>query len=102
MDNTIKDKVCIYSYNSRGSSQEKLTFIQNLISITVSKLPIFCIQEHFLLRGSLRKMSSFFKESSVLAKPAYKDSNIQVKGRAKGGLAIIIPKSLRKNVSVIT
>ena len=102
MDNTTKQKFCIYSYNSRGSSQDKLNYIENLISLSGDKIPIFCIQEHFLLRNSLRKLSSFFTASSVLAKPAFKDFNIQVRGRAKGGLAIIVPKTLRKNVKIIS
>ena len=101
MDNTANQKLCIYSYNSRGSSQEKLQFIQNLISLSGAKTPIFCVQEHFLLRSSLRKLSSYFTESSVIAKPGYKDFNVQVKGRAKGGLAIIVPKSIRKSIKII-
>ena len=100
MDNTTRKQLCIYSYNSRGSSQDKLSFIQSLINLSGSKIPIFCIQEHFLLRGSLRKLSSSFKESSVIAKPAYKDFSIQTKGRAKGGLATIVPKSMRKNIII--
>ena len=100
MDNTT-DKLCIYSYNSRGSSQEKLFYVQNLMDLTGSKTPIFCIQEHFLMRSSLRKLSSFFSGSSVIAKPAFKDTNVQNRGRPKGGLAIIVPKLFRKNIKII-
>ena len=100
MDYTTKQKLCVYSSNSRGSSQDKLTFIQSLINLSGSKIPIFCLQEYFLLRGSLRKLSSFFKESSVIAKPAYKDLSIQMKGRAKVRLATIVPKSMRKNIII--
>ena len=74
--------------------------MQNLIGLTGDKIPILCIQEHFLLRNSLRKLTSFFKQSSVLAKPAYKGIE-QMQGRAKGGLAMIVPKNMRKNAKII-
>jgi hypothetical protein len=72
-----------------------------MISLSGNKLPIFCIQEHFLLRNNLKKLSNYFKKSAVLAKPATKDFNVQNKGRPKGGLAIIVPKSLRKSIKLI-
>ena len=37
----------------------------------------------------------------VIAKPAYKDTNTQTRGRAKGGLAIIMPKHVRKHIKII-
>ena len=64
-------------------------------------MPIFCVQEHFLLRNNLRKLSNYFKQSSVLAQPASKDFNVQNRGRPKGGLAIIVPKKLRKSIRII-
>ena len=36
----------------------------------------------------------------MLAKPAFKDNN-QIAGRAKGGLAIIVPKNMRKYVKLL-
>ena len=83
MDTQIKKNICIYSYNSRGSSVEKLDFIDDLINISSDQLPIFCIQEHFLLRNNLYKLSQHFSKSSVLSVPAHKDFNIQNKGRPK-------------------
>ena len=62
---------------------------------------MFCVQEHFLLRNNLRKLSNYFKTSAVIAKPATKDFNLQHKGRPRGGLAIIVPKGLRKSIKLI-
>ena len=98
MDST---KLCLYSYNSRGSSEIKLEYIQNMISLSGNNLPVFCVQEHFLLRNNLRKLSNYFKTSAVIAKPATKDFNLQHKGRPRGGLAIIVPKGLRKSIKLI-
>ena len=94
-------QLCLYSYNSRGSNDMKLQYIRDMISLSGNKLPIFCVQEHFLLRSNLRKLSNYFKQSSVLAQPATKDFNVQNRGRPKGGLAIIVPKKLRKSIKII-
>ena len=101
MDSQNKKDMCIYSYNSRGSSHEKLDLINDLLDMSINQLPIFCIQEHFLLRNNLYKINQHFKRSSVLSVPAYKDFNIQDKGRPRGGLAIIVPKEIRKYVKII-
>ena len=90
MDNTTNE-ICMYSYNTRGSSELKLKFIQDLISLTGNRIPVFCIQEHFLLRNNLKKLSSFFLNSSVISKPAFKNFEVQNRGRPKGGLSIIVP-----------
>ena len=96
-----KTNICLYSYNSRGNSNEKLDFIDSLISLSGINIPIVCIQEHFLLRNNLGKLSKKFNKSSVISKPAFKDFSIQTKGRPKGGLAVILPKQLRKYVKII-
>ena len=101
MDSTSKADICIYSYNSRGSSEEKLDFISDFIDISRNQIPIFCIQEHFLLRNNLYKLTKYFRNSSVLSVPAFKDFNIQEKGRPKGGLSIIIPKKMRKFTKIL-
>ena len=50
MDST---KLVIYSYNSRGFSQDKQYVCNHLISISGEKLPILCNQENFLLKANL-------------------------------------------------
>ena len=93
--------ICIYSYNIRGSGGNKLDFINDLLEIPQRNIPIFCIQEHFLLRNNVYKLSKAFKNHAVLAKPAYKNFNVQDTGRPMGGLATIIPKGWRKNVTIL-
>ena len=100
MADTTKE-VCLYSYNSRGSSDLKLKFMQDLIDLSGNKIPIFCIQEHFLLINNLKKVSNYFSTSSVISKPAFKNFEVQNRGRPRGGLAIILPKYLRKSVKII-
>ena len=55
---TKDDKVCVYSYNSRGFSDLKQDFIRLLISdhVTGNKLPILCNQENFILRDNSYKL----------------------------------------------
>ena len=101
MDNKNKTNMCIFSYNSRGCSREKFSFINDLIKVSGSQIPIFCIQEHFLMRNNLYKLSNAFKSSSVFSVPAYKNFHVQDAGRPRGGLSIILPKELRKCVKFI-
>ena len=100
MDNS-SSKICLYSYNSRGSSEEKLNYIQDIINVSGNKIPIFLVQEHFLLRSNIYKLSKFFNTSAVLAKPAFKNFETQNTGRPMGGLATIVPKYLRKHTKVM-
>ena len=93
--------ICLYSYNSRGSSTEKLSYIDNLINLCGNKIPILLLQEHFLLRSNVYKLSKFFSNSAVLAKPAFKKFENQNTGRPMGGLAVIMPKHLRKSTKII-
>ena len=64
-------------------------------------VPIFCLQEHFLLRENIYKLSKHFGKFSVLGKPAHKNFQIQDKGRPMGGLATIVPKFLRKHTTIL-
>ena len=52
-----KFDVCIYSYNSHESSEEKLNFIQDIISLPLKRISIMFIQEHFLLRSNCYNLS---------------------------------------------
>ena len=101
MDST-NQTICLYSYNSRGSNSEKLDFINDVLDIPTNHLTIFCLQEHFLLRNNLYKLSQKFSKYSVLARPAYKNFQVQDKGRPMGGLAMIIPKNIRKHTTILT
>ena len=101
MNNTNQSSICIFSYNSRGSSREKLCFINSLIKASGSDIPIFCIQEHFTMRNNLYKFSKTFVNFSVFSVPAVKDFEAQDRGRPKGGLSIILPKEFRKSIKLL-
>ena len=99
MDNQSTE-VCFYSYNSRGIGANKVQFINDLLSLP-SKPSVFCLQEHFLLRNNLYKLSKSFPDYAVIPKPAYKNFSSQNSGRPMGGLATIVPKDWRKYVTVL-
>ena len=102
MDNNINKNICLYSYNSRGSREMKLDFINDVIKLcSGTNIPIFCIQEHFLLRSNLYKISKNLPSHSVVAKPAYKDFKTQDRRKPMGGLATIVPKFIRKKITLI-
>ena len=100
MDNT-NQTICLYSYNSRGSSSDKLDFVNDILEIPSNHFSIVCLQEHFLLRNNLYKLSKQFRNHSVLAKPAFKNFQVQNTGRPMGGLATIIPKKFRKLITIL-
>ena len=100
MDSTTS-RICIYSYNTRGSSENKLRFINDILEVSARNSSIFCIQEHFLLRNNVYKLSKNLPNFAVLAKPAFKNFHVQNTGRPMGGLAIIIPKGWRKNTTIL-
>ena len=97
-----ESKLCIYSYNSRGIGSNRSEFINDLLSLPIKHIPIFCIQEHFVLRGNLYKLSQVFHNYTVLPKPAIKNFDIQDSGRPMGGLATIIPREFRRFVTVLS
>ena len=66
-----------------------------------NRINIFSIQEHFLLRNNLYKLSNAFEDYAVIDKPAYKNFYSANPGRLMGGLATIMPKKCRKFVELV-
>ena len=93
--------VCFYSQNVRGTGSNKLQFIRDILSLSSRKIQIFCIQKHFLLRNNLYKLSNAFDGYAVISKPAFKDFHSVNSGRPMGGLATILPKNLRKFITLV-
>ena len=58
----IKDKICIFSYNSRGFGNEKQDICKILMTKTEEYYPILCNQENFLLQGN----SYLIKNASLI------------------------------------
>ena len=94
-------EICCYSYNCRGIGSNKIQFINDLLDISSNNMPVLCLQEHFLLRNNVYKLCKGLKNYTVLPKPAHKDFQSLDYGRPKGGLATVIPTSLRKYVTVL-
>ena len=88
-------KVCIFSYNSRGFSDIKKTFCNYLIKASGNKISILCNQENFILRANSYILDQTFSESHIVFKPAEKDQNA---GRPKNGMFIAVPDSLKKTL----
>ena len=86
------------SYNSRGFSDQKINFIRHLMSSAVVgfKIPILCLQEHFILKGNSYKIKQSLPECHVAIKPAIKE--VLDKGRPRNGMAIVLPESFKNSV----
>ena len=66
-----------------------------------NRINIFSIQEHFLLRNNLYKLSNAFEDYAVIDKPAYKNFYSANSGRPMGGLVTSMPKRCRKFVELV-
>ena len=100
---TVTQKpVCIISWNSRGSSEQKLQFMNHLVSPQVigDNIPILCNQENFILKANVYRIFQSVPGFYFFINPAIKDSHDR--GRPRNGMFIGIPeyiKSFVKDVS---
>ena len=74
-----KGSLCIFSYNSRGFTEEKQDIVKLLFVDTDEYYPIVCNQENFLLKGNRYKIKQCLPNSKIIFKPATKE------GRPKQG-----------------
>ena len=87
-------QVCVLSYNSRGFCESKQQFCDNLsTNLCGNRIPILCIQEHFLLRGNSYIAQQALPQSHIFFKPAVKTD--QDNGRPKNGMLIAVPKNIK-------
>ena len=92
--NISKDNLCMFSYNTRGFGVEKQMHCKYLLENTASdQIPILCNQEHFLMKANCRNITNALPGFHAIIKPAIKGD--YVCGRAKGGLFIAFPDSLK-------
>ena len=68
--------ICIMSWNSRGSSKQKLQLMNKLVSqeIVGEKIPILCNQENFILKANLYKLYQEVPGFHFFANPAIKET----------------------------
>ena len=90
-----KDSVCLFSYNSRGFTEEKQDICRMLFMNNTQYFPILCGQETFLLKGNSYKISQCLPNARIIFKKAEKDS---FEGRPKNGMFIAIPRELNELV----
>ena len=102
IQNNQTKNVCILSWNSRGSSQQKLDFFNYLVSpqIVGDKIPILCNQENFILKGNSYRLFQALPNFHFFINPAIK--NIQDHGRPKNGMFIGVPNSIKSFVQDVS
>ena len=93
--NQGKDSICIYSYNSRGFSEDKQDVCKILFVDTEKYYPILCNQENFLLKGNNYQIKQCLHNARVIFKEAIKDS---FEGRPKNGMFVAIPLEIKEHV----
>ena len=96
------DQVCIVSWNSRGSSDQKLQFMNKLVSSEVvgSRIPILCNQEIFILKANAYKLYQAISGFQFFINPAVK--SLQDRGRPSNGMFICVPDSIKNCVTDIS
>ena len=70
----MAEKLCIFSYNTRGFSEQKQLVCQNLSVIAGNKIPIICTQENFILHGNVHMINKALPEYHIVFKAAIKNS----------------------------
>lgn len=84
------------SYNSSGWNSHIASMIKNTM---VSKnIPIFAVQEHWLLGKNLFKIQEYFQDYDIFSVPAFKANTHISKGRPSGGLSFIYSSTLSKSI----
>lgn len=99
MANTNKNTLCIFSYNSRGFSEEKRDLCKTLMIQSENYIPILCNQENFLLQGNGYKIEQCLPNYRIFFKKAEKNSLNG--GRPKNGMFITVPKKCKECVKEI-
>ena len=97
----LNSKLCIYSYNSRGFSEEKQNLCSKLFNNSGDCLPILCNQENFLYKSCSYKVKQALPNAFVFFKEAHKHYG-ESSGRPQNGMFIAIHKSLKNLASNIS
>ena len=92
------NKVCFFSYNSRGFGDIEQDFMRFLLSDTATAncIPILCNQENFILRDNSYKLRKAFHGYKILINPAIKKQLST--GRPSNGIFIAFPDSIKNNI----
>ena len=94
-----KGKICIFSYNSRGFSNEKQDICKMLMTQTEDYYPILCNQKNFLFQGNRYLAKKCLPDAWLVFKNAVKDN---FEGRPKNGMFIAIPDVIKQQVNDVS
>ena len=92
----IMVKLSVCTYNIRGFNSTKVKYINDLLEIST----FVFLQEVWLNDQQMSELSNYFPGYNVHGVSAI-DSSVLLKGRPKGGVAVIYPDSLGDKVSFI-
>ena len=92
----IMVKLAVCTYNIRGFNSTKVKYINDLLEIST----FVFLQEVWLNDQQMSELSNYFPGYNVHGVCAI-DSSVLLKGRPKGGVAVIYPDSLGDKVSFI-
>ena len=90
-----KDSICIFSYNSRGFSEDKQNICNLIMLNSNNHYPILCNQENFLLEGNRYKIKQCLPNARIFYKKAIKNS---LEGRPMNGMFIAVANDITENV----
>lgn len=93
------NKLCIFSYNSRGFSKPKQEFLKTLTIISGDSLPVICNQENFLLKSNEYFARNALPDHHIIFNPATKES---LDGRPINGMFVAVPDSIKEKVRDIS
>ena len=96
------NELCLISWNSRGSSSQKLQFAKYLVSSEVvgNKIPILCNQENFVLKANTYRLEQAIPGFQSYINPAVK--NFQDTGRPMNGMFICVPDQIKSSVQDVS
>ena len=95
----MDDKVCIYSYNSRGFDRTKQDILKTLLLISSDSVPIIFNQENFLLKANGYIIKKCLPDHHIIFKPATKKG---LHGRPKNGMFIAVPNCLKESLKDVS
>ena len=93
------DKLCIYSYNSRGFNLDKQILCRKLLNSSGCTASILCNQENFILKSNGYVIKQALPGYLILFKPAVKES---LDGRPRNGMFIAVPEIMKERIKDIS
>ena len=93
---SLKSELTLCSYNSRGHSDETVQYVKSLMT----RCDVLLIQEHWLFNSELSDLESKIGNVFVTGISGMSDSEL-LKGRPRGGCAVVIKKDLKIGVQVV-